>query len=246
MAASCQIRAAGLSHQGLVRAQNEDRYIIDLGIGCFLVADGMGGHQAGEVASRLTAETIANRLARLSGKRCRDPAKTLQDVILSAHQTVRKESSKSLAWRGMGSTVVVAWLQSDSCQLWLGHVGDSRAYLLRGSEFFLLTEDHTIYNQARRAGMLGPDPSSHPPRGVLSQAIGPSEVIAPETVRIELQPGDRLLLCSDGLTDMVSPAQIAGLMGSSGELEEICHSLIQAALQGGGKDNITVIILQAL
>lgn len=245
MTASCQIRVAGLSHQGLVRGQNEDRYIIDLGIGCFLVADGMGGHQAGEIASRITAETIANRLARLSGKRCRDPAKALQDAIVAAHQTVRKEANKSLSTRGMGSTVVVAWLQSDACQLWLGHVGDSRAYLLRGSEFFLLTEDHTIYNQARRAGMLGPDPSSHPPRGVLSQAIGPSEVIAPETARIELQPGDRLLLCSDGLTDMVSPEQIAGMVGSNTELEEVCQNLIQAALEGGGKDNITVVILQA-
>lgn len=245
MTASCQIRVAALSHQGLVRGQNEDRYIIDAGIGCFLVADGMGGHQAGEVASRITAETVANRLARVSGKRSRDPARVLQDAILAAHQTVRKEAAKSLSQRGMGSTVVVAWLQPDSCQLWLGHVGDSRAYLLRGSEFILLTEDHTVYNQALRAGMLGPDPSSHPPRGVLSQAIGPSEVIAPETARIELHPGDRLLLCSDGLTDMVSPEQIAGLVGSAEEPEVVCQKLIQAALQGGGKDNVTVVLLQA-
>jgi protein phosphatase len=230
----------------LVREQNEDRYIIDRGVGVFLVADGMGGHQAGEVASRIAAETIAGKLARWSEPRRRDPAKALQDALLAAHQAVRKESAKNLARRGMGSTAVVAWLQAGACELWLAHVGDSRAYLLRGSELFLLTEDHTVYNQALRAGMLGPDPSSHPPRGVLSQAIGPSEAIAPEITRIELQPGDRLLLCSDGLTDMLADEQIAFLLGSSGEVEVACQSLIQAALERGGRDNITVVVLHAV
>lgn len=244
MAAHCRLRFAGVTHQGLVREQNEDRYIIDQGIGCFLVADGMGGHQAGEVASRITADTIAKKLARWGGKINRDPPKTLQDAIFAAHQAVRKEAAKSLALRGMGSTVVTAWLQPDSCQVWLGHVGDSRAYLLRGSELFLLTEDHTIYNQARRAGMLGPDADLYPPRSVLSQAIGPSEVIAPEIVRIELQPGDTLLLCSDGLTDMVRSEQITSLLSSSAEPEEVCRNLIQAALTGGGKDNVTAVVLR--
>jgi protein phosphatase len=243
MSANCKLQVAGLTHQGLVREQNEDRYIIDQGVGCFLIADGMGGHLAGEVASRIAAETIAKKLARWSGKPSRDPAKTLQDAIHAAHQAVRKEAAKSLARRGMGSTVVVAWLQPDSCQLWLGHVGDSRAYLLRGSEFFLLTEDHTIYNQARRAGMLGPDPQMHPPRGVLSQAIGPSDAIAPEVVRIELRPGDRLMLCSDGLTDMLSDEEIKALLIPPAELEKTCNTLIQAALKRGGRDNVTVVVL---
>ncbi len=246
MSARCALQVAGLSHQGLVREQNEDRFIIDRGVGVFLVADGMGGHQAGEVASRITADTVAGKLAHWNAQRLRDPAKALQDALVAAHQAVRKESVKSLARRGMGSTAVVAWLQPDACELWLAHVGDSRAYLLRGSEFFLLTEDHTVYNQARRAGMLGPDPSSHPPRGVLSQAIGPSEAIAPEIARIELQPGDRLLLCSDGLTDMLADARIALILGSSGDVEKTCQSLVEAALERGGKDNVTVVVLHVI
>ena len=246
MTARCIVRAAGLSHQGLVRDQNEDRFVIDQSIGCYLVADGMGGHQAGEVASSIASEVVANKLARVSGKSQVDPAKSLREAIASAHQAVRKQAGKSLSQRGMGSTVVVAWLQPSSCQLWLGHVGDSRAYLLRGSELFQLTEDHTIYNQAKRAGLLGPDPLTHPPRTMLSQAVGASDVIAPDIARIELKADDRLLLCSDGLTDMLGDEQIAGLLNGPEELEAVCQRLIQAALERGGKDNVTAVVLLAV
>lgn len=244
MAEHCAVKAEGRSHQGLVREQNEDRYVIDQSIGCYLVADGMGGHQAGEVASKIAAELISKKIALGSQKKVADPAKFLREAILTAHQAIRKQAHKNISQHGMGSTVVVAWLQSDSCQLWLAHVGDSRAYLQRGGELFLLTEDHTIYNQARRAGLLGPDPQTHPPRGVLSQALGPSEVIAPDITRIELQLRDRLLLCSDGLTDMLSEEQISSYLHDSDEIENACLQLIQAALDQGGKDNVSVVILQ--
>ncbi len=246
MSSGCTIRVAGLTHPGLVREQNEDRFIIDQSAGCFLVADGMGGHQAGEVASCIAAETIARKITLLGSKQRLDPAKSLLEAILLAHQAVRKQAGKNLSQRGMGSTVVIAWLQPPSCQLWLAHVGDSRAYLRRGGDFFRLTEDHTIYNQAMRAGLLGPDPDTHPPRSLLSQAVGASELIAPETARIELLPGDRLLLCSDGLTDMVSEEQIAELIDAAEAPEDICQHLISAALEGGGKDNVTTVILQVV
>jgi len=240
------IRAAGLSHQGLVREQNEDRFVIDQSIGCFLIADGMGGHQAGEVASRIAAEVISKKIAQQTKNTRLDPARILQNAIVAAHQTIRKQAQKAISQQGMGSTVVIAWLQPSGCQLWLGHIGDSRAYLQRGGELFRLTEDHTIYNQARRAGLLGPDPQTHPPRGVLSQALGASDVIAPETTRIELKPDDRLLLCSDGLTDMLSEEHISEFLSASDNIEIACHHLIQAALEQGGKDNVSVSVLQVM
>lgn len=243
-AQSCAVQGTGLSHQGLVREQNEDRFVIDQSIGCYLVADGMGGHQAGEVASQIAADVISKRIALQERKNLADPARILREAIVTAHQAIRKQAQKNLSQQGMGSTVVIAWLQASGCQLWLAHVGDSRAYLRRAGELFRLTEDHTIYNQALRAGLLGPDPQTHPPRGVLSQALGASDVIAPEVTRIDLQPHDRLLLCSDGLTDMLSEEQISSMLGESVVIEMICNRLIQAALDQGGKDNVSVVVLQ--
>jgi serine/threonine protein phosphatase PrpC len=243
---SYTVQAAGRSHQGLVRDQNEDRFVIDQSIGFYLVADGIGGHQAGEVASRIAAEIISKKIARCSKKSRQDPAKFLEDAISTAHQAIRKQASKTISQQGMGSTVVVAWLDPMEKQLWLAHVGDSRAYLLRGIEFLRLTEDHTIYNQAKRAGLLGDDPLTHPPRSVLSQALGASAVIAPETARIDLQPNDRLLLCSDGLTDMLSDEQISELMHTEEDLDQVCERLIQSALDRGGKDNVSVVLLHIL
>lgn len=238
------IRASGLSNQGLVREQNEDRFIIDQSIGCYLVADGMGGHQAGEVASQIAAEVVSHKIARRERSIRQDFAKTLADAIVDAHQTIRKEARKALTRQGMGSTVVIAWRPPESDTLWLAHVGDSRAYLQRGGELIRLTEDHTVYNQAKRAGLLGSDPLTHPPRSVLSQALGASDVIAPEITRIEPQPDDRLLLCSDGLTDMLTDEQIRDLLGMTNSLEEACSRLVQAALDHGGKDNVSVVVLQ--
>ena len=240
---SFSIQAAGLSNQGLVREQNEDRYVVDQRNGCYLVADGMGGHQAGEVASRIVADTISNRLARRDQKSLADPAKTLREAVLSAHQAVRKESQRAISQQGMGSTVVAAWLPGWGSGLWVAHVGDSRAYLLRGANFIGLTEDHTIYNQAKRAGLLGPDPLTHPPRSMLSQALGASEAITPDVTRVDLQAGDLLLLCSDGLTDMLSDEQISARLQTGGDPAELCQKLIQAALEQGGKDNVSVIVL---
>lgn len=243
-AQSCTIQAAGRSHQGLVREQNEDRFVIDQSTGCYLIADGMGGHQAGEVASQIAADVICKFIAAQKPEGQPDTAEMVREATVAAHQAIRKQAQENIAQQGMGSTVVLAWVGSDSCQLWLGHVGDSRAYLLRGGELSRLTEDHTIYNQALRAGLLGSDPRTHPPRGVLSQALGPSDVIAPEITRIELLPRDRLLLCSDGLTDMLAEEQISAILDDADTIETACSRLIQAALDQGGKDNVSVVLLQ--
>jgi serine/threonine protein phosphatase PrpC len=241
---SISVKAAGLSHQGLVREQNEDQFVIDQSIGCYLIADGMGGHQAGEVASRIATNTISSNIARLNKRARSGPAKILESAIMAAHQAIRKESRRTISHQGMGSTVVIAWLPTLGNELWLANVGDSRAYLQHETAIICLTEDHTIYNQARRAGLLGPDPSTHPPRSMLSQALGASDVIAPDITRIDIQAGDILLLCSDGLTDMLKDEQILSLLLSGGALEELCQKLIQAALDNGGKDNVSVVLLQ--
>lgn len=241
---SISIQAAGLSNQGLVRDQNEDRFVIDQSIGCYLIADGMGGHQAGEVASQNVANIVSKKIARDESKTRLEPARIIEDAIVAAHQTIRKESRKTLTRQGMGSTVVIAWQPPESEFLWVAHVGDSRAYLHRGGEFIQLTEDHTVFNQARHAGLLGLDPLTYPPRSVLSQALGASDVIAPDISRINIQGGDILLLCSDGLTDMVADEQISSLISSGGDPDELCQKLIQAALDHGGKDNVTTIVLK--
>jgi len=241
---SLSIEAAGLSHQGLVREQNEDRFVIDQSIGCYLVADGMGGHQAGEVASRIAAEVISNKIARLEKKSRIDPSNALRDAILSAHQAIRKQAHRTISHQGMGSTIVILWQPATDNEMWLAHVGDSRTYLLRGTDFIRLTEDHTIFNQAKKAGLLGDDPTAYPPRSMLSQALGASDVIAPDLTRIDMEDGDTFLLCSDGLTDMLLDEQIETVLRSGSIPADLCQKLIQAALDQGGKDNVSVVLLQ--
>lgn len=238
------IQAEGLSDKGLVREINEDRIMIDQTSGCYLIADGLGGHQAGEVASRIAAEVISNWLADEINHSINDPGQVLHSAIQAAHQAIREESVRTITQHGMGSTVVVLWQPRADSDIWLAHVGDSRAYLLRGADLIKQTEDHTVFNQAKKAGLLGSDPSTYPPRSILSQALGSSEAVAPDITAIDLQDGDVLLLCSDGLTDMLPEEMIATLLLSGGAPDELCQKLVQAALDNGGRDNVSVVILR--
>lgn len=238
------ILAEGLSDKGLVREINEDRIVIDKTSGIYLVADGLGGHQAGEVASRIAAEVIAKWLAGAVDHPGIDPEQVLHKAIEAAHRTIREESLRTITQQGMGSTVCILWKPDNGSTLWLAHVGDSRAYLLRGAVLIRLTEDHTVFNRAKKAGLLGSDPSTYPPRNILSQALGSSKVVSPDIASIDLQDGDILLLCSDGLTDMLPDETISTLLLSGGAPDDICQKLVQAALANGGRDNLSVIILR--
>lgn len=233
-----KLDASASSDPGKVRSGNEDSYFVDVDLGLLVVADGMGGHRSGEVASALAVRKVSESIASASTT---EPHETLLDAIASAEEAVVEQSLSSEKDFGMGTTVVMAFLPQGNA-LWIAHVGDSRAYLSRDGALELLTEDHTIYNQLRLAGQLTDDPGMRPPRNMLSQAIGVGMPLSPEIESIELKPGDRIMLCTDGLTDMVNDTEIASVLGAAGAPADACTELVGLANNYGGADNITVVV----
>ncbi len=223
------------SHPGHKRSQNEDRYLTDEGLGLYLVADGVGGHADGEVAAEIVRNTLRDDVAEGNG---------LVEAIQHAHGQVLAEIDRRHE-SNMGSTVVAALVSSTHYDI--AWVGDSRAYVFDGA-LKQLSRDHNPVSEMLARGALTPEQAaSHPERNVLSQSLGVSDAIAvaPGRVRGELSRGQQLLLCSDGLTDEVSDARIAEIMAATENPDEQVRALIQAALDGGGRDNVTVVIVGA-
>jgi serine/threonine protein phosphatase PrpC len=189
----------------------------------------MGGHPAGDVASR---EAIAALDAALDGESLTadDGMRALSAALISAHQRVVQAANDDPGWRGMGTTAVVAHLDEAESLLTCAHIGDSRAYVLAGDRLIRVTEDHVWGGDFGRT---------------LSQAIGTSHGVEPEAAEVDLSPGDRILLCTDGLTDMLDDATIRDLLGSDQRPQAVCDDLIAAALDRGGVDNITCIVIEA-
>jgi PPM family protein phosphatase len=236
--------AAAESHPGRVRDHNEDNYLISPRLAMYAVCDGMGGHQAGELASQIAVETIPRAFVASQSAGLESPEKMLTDALYSAHKAIQTSAEADAARLGMGTTAVIIWAPPPGDVLWVAHVGDSRAYLFRAGNLQHLTEDHTWFNQVKRAGVLPANPEDWPNRHVLSQALGASSLIAPEVSQLTLQTGDLLLLCSDGLTDMLDDAEIARQISAPLSLPDISQSLVREANRRGGKDNITVIIVR--
>ncbi len=232
------------THTGMVRNHNEDCYLVEPEQGLYIVADGMGGHQAGEVASRIAVETIHKFLSDHGKDENPLPDKVLTDALSAAHRAIRETAKKDPSKRGMGTTVVIAWVPPSGEVIWVGHVGDSRAYVMRSGKMKQITEDHTVFNQAYRAGALPKDPKDWPPRQQLSQAVGASEWISPGITQEIVQEGDRIFLCTDGLTDMVTDEEISSRLSMPIPPQEICEGLVEAANSHGGRDNITVVVIQ--
>jgi len=227
---------------GRTRSGNEDSYFC--GRTVFAVADGLGGHQGGEVAS---AAAVAP-LAALDGRELTDPteaAEALTAAIREANAAIIDQAAGDPGLWGMGTTVTAAALAGDR-HLQLAHVGDSRAYLLRDGSFGQVTTDHTVVGELVRRGRLTPAQAAvHPERSILTRAVGLDPSIPVDTPDpLELAPGDQVLLCSDGLTEVVPDATIAELLSGEGEGEAACGSLIDAANAAGGPDNITVVLLR--
>uniref|UniRef100_B8HRV8 Protein serine/threonine phosphatase n=1 Tax=Cyanothece sp. (strain PCC 7425 / ATCC 29141) TaxID=395961 RepID=B8HRV8_CYAP4 len=233
---------AGLTDQGLLRSANQDAYHIDEPEGrFFIVADGMGGHAGGQEASRLATQTIHKYLAEhwYAGL---SPENLLQQAFLKANQVIVQEQLQHPERADMGTTAVAVILLEDG-RTWCAHVGDSRLYRLRGSEFKQITEDHTWIAHAVKSGSLSPDQArNHPWRHVLAQCLGREDLQRIEVQPVDVQQGDRLLLCSDGLTEELTDPLIAIYLE-----EETCEKaalhLVQAAKEKGGRDNITVVIV---
>ena len=217
---------------GRVRKANEDSFLAESPL--FAVADGMGGHRGGEVASNLALDTVAAMHLRGEG--------TLADQVREANRVVFARSSEDLKVAGMGTTLTAALIDGDG--LHLAHVGDSRAYLLRAGSLRQLTEDHTLVNRMVKAGEITREEAAvHPHRNVVTRALGTEPEIPVDEQSVALLEGDRILLCSDGLTGMVTEDQIQAIMESADDPQQAADRLIRAANRAGGIDNTTAVVL---
>jgi protein phosphatase len=234
------LRTAAQTDVGLRRRGNEDRFAVDSELGLSLVADGMGGHSAGQVASALAAATVVSSLqdsqasAASSGERLRN---ALEDANRAIYSAARQKSECA----GMGTTLVA--LLVDGNRGALAHVGDSRAYRVRAGRIRQLTDDHSIVGELlRRHEISADDAREHPHRHVLTRALGVRGRVQPDLAELRLEPGDLFVLCSDGLTNHLEDPEIAELSGASADLEACCAGLIALANERGGEDNITVAL----
>lgn len=232
---------AGLTDVGLQRSANQDSYYLSPAGALFIVADGMGGHTGGQEASRLATAAIEDYIANHQGSDTTS-ADLLEQAILSANEAVLADQYEHPERSDMGTTVVVLMIREG--QFWCAHVGDSRLYLLRESGFFQLTQDHTWVAQAMKKGELTFEQlQQHPWRHVLSQCVGREDLLSVETQRVDVESGDRLLLCSDGLTEDLSNDAIVMCLQSAQTCQGAVAMLVDAAKAQGGRDNITVIAL---
>jgi protein phosphatase len=217
---------------GRVRERNEDSYLVEPPL--YAVADGMGGARGGAVASSLALDTVEELFR--SGKA------SLPDMIRSANRAVFERSISDRKVSGMGTTLTATTVDEQGAHL--GHVGDSRAYLLRAGALRQLTDDHTLVNRMVKAGEITPqEAGTHPHRNVLTRSIGTEPEVVVDENDIPLIDGDRLLLCSDGLTGMVTEPQIQAILETTPDPQESADRLVKAANRAGGIDNITVVIL---
>ncbi|MGH3984322.1 MAG: PP2C family protein-serine/threonine phosphatase [Pseudonocardiaceae bacterium] len=239
-------RWAGLSDRGRVRERNEDRWSADADLGLFIVSDGMGGRPAGEVASEVVVAALPTLVAHHFGAEpdlaAPDAPQRLRTVLTELSAELREGSQDTPRLAGMGATAVVA-LVSQATAL-IAHVGDSRAYLLRARGLHRLTRDHSLAQALIDAGAItDQQAAAHPARGRLIRHMGMVGEALPDARRVALQPDDRLLLCSDGLTGMLDDARIQAILNRSPDPQHACPTLTEAANDAGGTDNITVLVI---
>ena len=229
-------RSAVVSDTGRRRLRNEDQYVCEPPL--FAVADGMGGAQAGEVASGLAAAVLNEAAGEERGE------ERVASLIKEANRRVFQRSTEDEATSGMGTTMTVALV--DASTIAFGHVGDSRAYRIRNGTLEQLTDDHSLVGELVRSGRLSPEEAeSHPQRSVITRALGTEPDVDVDTFTVEAEPDDVYLICSDGLTDMVSPRDVQALLVKhAGDLDASARALVDAANAGGGEDNITVVLFQ--
>ncbi len=230
------VEQAGRTDVGRQRSANEDSLVVRPPL--FAVADGMGGAKAGEVASAVAVDAVEG------AEESSEPTEAqLANIVREANRRIYDLAVADESRRGMGTTLTLAKLHGDEVSL--AHVGDSRAYRLRGRELEQLTHDHSLVAELERSGQITPEAAErHPQRSIITRALGPEPSVEVDTYTLAGRDGDVFLICSDGLTSMISDDEVASILRSAGSLDEAADELIRAANQSGGKDNITVILFR--
>jgi protein phosphatase len=236
------LRAAAGSDVGRRRAANEDHYALAPEVGLYLVADGLGGHVAGQIASEIAAESALRTVRTLEGAQP-SLAEKLRYAVIAANREVHETSRKRRELTGMGTTLVALLAQEGRAAL--AHVGDSRAYLVRGDRIRQLTDDHSLVGELVRRREISADAArEHPQRHVLTRAVGVRPQVEPDLAELSPEAGDVFVLCSDGLTGHVRDEEIALAVADGVDPQEAVDRLIRLANERGGEDNITVVIVR--
>ena len=251
-----EIKAYGLTHVGRQRQHNEDSYLVADEAKLFLVADGMGGHAAGEIASRIAVDSISEFILHTKeddgtwphayDEHFKRSTNRLMAAVRLANTRVLEAMRKDARLRGMGTTVVACLADGETMSV--AHVGDSRAYMIRNNQLQRITNDHSWVFEQVQAGMLTEaEAEKHPLRNVITRALGGALQVTPDASEIEVKEGDVFLLCSDGLTGMVPEDEILKVVTQSNDdLEKACQKLIEEANERGGLDNVTAILVKAV
>lgn len=227
---------------GRVRAGNEDSMCACPDIGLYAVADGMGGHKAGEVASTTALEYLKENLQSRKLQETEDVAASLLRILDEANLRVYRLSTEYDQYRGMGTTVTAGIIME--LKLIIAHIGDSRAYLLRGEEISQITDDHSLVGEMLRSGGITEEQAlNHPQRNVLTRAMGTAPIVKFDLYNVDLLPRDRVLFCTDGLFNHLRPEELKEILQGQ-DLEQCLRILMDLALERGGLDNITMVLVE--
>lgn len=236
------------THPGLVRPLNEDAIGADPSCGLFALADGLGGYNAGEVASVMAISSVLERLSgALVDSRIAEvnftPDEAIYDTVGEINASIYNAALNSAAFEGMATTLVIAWFLGD--RLWVAHTGDSRLYRYRDDQLEQLTRDHSFSQELLDAGMVTEEEARIlPAKNLVTRALGASPEIEPEVQELDVRSDDLILLCSDGLTEMVGSYEIAGLLAAQADMHETARRLVDLANEAGGRDNVSVIVIK--
>jgi serine/threonine protein phosphatase PrpC len=249
LSTSLPFRCAGLSHIGKVREENEDTFIMDPELGLFIVSDGMGGHRGGELASNIVIEDLPVMIeVRLDKLKVGTPAairNLFKKAIREQSRQLNLEGTSETGYKDMGATLVVALIRNN--RAYIANLGDSRIYRFRNRRLLQLTKDHSVVSELLGKGKIRPEEAeNHEAQGVITHYVGMEDKARPYLRSFQLKKGDRLLLCTDGLTDSIDDKAIAAILSKKQECKQTCQVLIDVANAAGGHDNITVVVVDWL
>ncbi len=238
-------KAAARTSVGRVRSSNEDAFGYQAEHGIYVVCDGMGGAAGGEVASRMTVDVVLDRMRGATGTG--SGRERLHEAIAEANRLVLERADREPGLSGMGTTLVTLLLgvEEGSGSAVIAHAGDSRCYLLRAGKLQRITQDHSLVDEQMRLGAMTAEEAERSPfRSVITRAIGTQASVTADMIDIEVETGDVFLLCTDGLTREVDDGSIARILEMGGDVESAAQSLVDAAVEGGGRDNVTALVVE--